>query len=71
MFRGSPGGSDSKKKNLPAVQKTCVQSLDWEDPGEEDMVTQSSILGWRIPMDKGAWWATVSGVAQSQTRLSD
>ena len=26
---------------------------------------------WRIPMDKGAWWATVHGVAKSQTRLSD
>ena len=28
----------------------------------------SCILAWRIPMDRGAWWATVHGVAKSQTR---
>ena len=38
---------------------------------EESMTTHSSILAWRIPMDRGAWWATVHGVAKSQTRLSD
>ena len=48
-------------KNLPAMQKTWVQSLGWEDPPEEDMATHSSILAWRIPMDSGAWWATVLG----------
>ena len=31
-------------KNPPAVQKTWVQSLDWEDPLEEGMATHSSIL---------------------------
>ena len=36
-------------KNLPAVQETWVQSLDWEDPLEEGMATHSSILAWRIP----------------------
>ena len=51
-------------KNLPAVQ-TWVQSLGWEDPLEEGMATQSSILAWRIPMDREAWWATVHGVAKS------
>ena len=35
-------------KNLPAVQKTSVQSLGWEDPLEKGMATQSSILAWRI-----------------------
>ena len=35
-----------------------VQSLGWEDPLEEDMATHSSILAWRIPMDRGAWRAT-------------
>ena len=34
------------------------------------MATYSSILAWRIPMDRGAWRATVHGVAKSQTRLS-
>ena len=48
-----------------------VQSLGWEDLLEEDMATHSSILAWRIRMDRGAWWATVHGVAKSQTRLSD
>jgi len=36
-------------KNLPALQETQVQSLDWEDPLEKGMVTHSSILAWRIP----------------------
>ena len=35
------------------------------------MATHCSILAWRIPMDRGAWWATVHGVAESQTRLSN
>ena len=55
-------------KNLPAVQETWVQSLGWE---EEGMATHSSILAWRIPMDRGAWWAPVQGVVKSQTQLSD
>ena len=29
------------------------------------MTTHSSILAWRIPMDRGAWWATVHRVAES------
>ena len=33
------------------------------------MATYSSILVWRIPMDRGAWWAIVRGVAKSQTQL--
>ena len=36
-------------KNPPAVCETWVQSLDWEDPLEEEMETRSSILVWRIP----------------------
>jgi len=45
-------------KNLPAMQESWVRSLGWEDPLEEDMTTHSSILAWRIPMDRGALWAT-------------
>ena len=56
-------------RNPPAVQETWVQSLGWEEPLEEDMATHSSILAWRIPMDRGALWATIHGVIKSQTRL--
>ena len=62
--QGFPGGSEG-------MQKTWVQSQGWENPLEESMATHSSILAWRIPMDKGAWQATVHGVAKSQTQLSD
>ena len=48
-------------KNPHAMQETWVQSLGWEDPLEEGMATHSSILAWRIPMDRGAWQATVHG----------
>ena len=41
-------------KNLPAMQETWVQSLGWGDPLEESMVIHTSILAWRIPMDRGA-----------------
>ena len=51
-------------KNLPAMQETWVQSLGWEDPVEEGMVTHSSILSWRIPMDGGAWRAIVNGIVE-------
>ena len=36
-------------KNPPAMWKTWVQFLGWEDPLEEDTATHSSILAWRIP----------------------
>ena len=61
-------------KNLPAMQETQemqAPSLRREDPLEEGMATHSSILAWRIPMDRGAWQAIVHGVAKSQARLSD
>ena len=58
-------------KNLPAMQETWVWSLSWEDPLEKGMAMHSSILDWRIPMDRGAWQATVYWVAKSRTRLSD
>ena len=58
-------------KNPHAVRETWVRSLGWEDPLEESMASHSSILVWRIPMDRGAWQATVHGVTQSQTQLSD
>ena len=49
-------------KRLPGIQETWVGSQEME------MATHSSILVWRIPMDRGAWQATVQGVSKSQTR---
>ena len=45
-------------KNLPAMGKTWVWSLGWEDPLEKGTATHSSILDWRV-----------HGVAKSQTWL--
>ena len=58
-------------RNPPAMWETCVLPPCWEDPLEEDMATHSSIIAWRIPMDRGAWQATVHRVAKSRTWLSD
>ena len=58
-------------KNLLAIQETWIQFLGWEDPLEEGMATHSSILAWRNPMDRGAWWTIVHGVANSWTGLSE
>ena len=47
-------------KNTPAsAGDVQVRSLGQEDPLEEDMAAHSSVLAWRIPMDRGACWATV------------
>ena len=45
--------------------------MHWEDPLEEGMATYSIILAWRISVDRGAWRATVHGVTESPTQLSD
>ena len=47
----------------PAVQESQVRSL------EEGMATHTSILAWRIPIDRRAWQAKVHGVRKSQTWL--
>ena len=41
-------------KNPPAMRETWLRSLGWEDPLEEGIEAHSSILAWRIPMDRGA-----------------
>ena len=69
-------------KNLPAMEETWVQSLDREDPLEQEMATHSRILAWRIPwkeepggiqgyspMDRETWQAIVQGVAKGQAQL--
>ena len=57
-------------KNLPSyvgMEEPWIQSLEWEDALEKGMATHSSILAWRIPMNRGAGQATVHGVAKSDT----
>ena len=60
-------------KNLPAMQETqemWIQSLDQEDPLEEEMAIHSSILAWKIPWTEEPGRLQSLG-SQSQTRLSD
>ena len=52
------------------MQETWVRSLGWEDSLEKGMATHSSTIAWRIPMNRGAWWAALHGVAKSQTKHS-
>ena len=56
---------------MQETQELKLQSLGQEGPLEKEMAAHSSILAWRNPMDRGAWRATVHGVAKSWTRLSD
>ena len=46
-----------------------VRSLGWQDPLREGMARHSSILAWRIHMDRGAWRATIHRAAKSWTWL--
>ena len=57
-------------KNLPVMQETWVQFQGQEDPLEKEMATHSSILGWRISMDRGAWEAIVQGVTRVRHDLA-
>ena len=58
-------------KNLSVVWETWALFLGLEDPLEEGMATHSSILAWRIRMDRGAWKAAVHEVVKSWTLLSN
>ena len=72
-MRGFPSGTSGKEPawQCQRLKEIWVRSLGREDPLEEGMATQSSILSWGIPMDRVAWQATVNGVAKSGTQLSD
>ena len=61
------GTSSLSLVSQSALWETWVRSLVREDPLEEGMATHSSILAWRIPMDRGAWWAAVQGAPESNT----
>ena len=61
-----------KKIHLPMKEtQVQVQSLGGEDHLEKETATHSSILAWKLPMDRGTWRAAVHGVAKNQTWLSD
>ena len=64
-LRSGPSLVAQMVKNLPAVQKTQVQPVGWEDPLEKGMAAQSSILALRALMVRGAWWAAVYGVTHT------
>jgi len=50
------------------MQETWVQPMGWEDALEEGMATHSSILAWRIPMNREAWWATIQSLGLQRVR---
>ena len=52
---------------LMRINEVCFM-YSWEGPLEEEMATHFCLEN---PMDRGAWRATVHGVAKSWTRLSD
>ena len=55
----------------PAMWETWIQSLGWEDPLEKGNGNPLQYSCLENSMDRGAWEATVHGVAKSRTRLSD
>ena len=87
IFLGFPGGSDSKESacnagnlgSIPGLGRSPggghgnpLQYFCLENPhGQRSLAGYSSIFAWRIPMDRGAWQATVHGITKSQTRMSD
>jgi len=69
MYLGFPAASDSEESACNAGDPGSIPGLG-RSPGEEDgNPLQYSCLG--NSMDRGAWWATVYGIAKSQTQLSD
>ena len=68
-FMGFPGSSDGKESACNA--ETRIRSLDWEDPLDKENGYPLQYSHLKNSMDRGAWWATVHGVAKSCTRLSD
>ena len=69
MFRASLVAQ--RIKHLPATWETLVRSLGQEDPLEKEMATHSSILAWSIPWTEKPGSLQPTGVAKSQTQLSN
>ena len=70
-YLGFPGGSVVKN---PPVSAGDAGDTGWflgqEDSLKQEIATHPSILAWKSPKDRGAWWATVHRVAKSWTQLS-
>ena len=66
-MKGFSSGSDGKESACNAEDLGSIPGLGRSL--KESMATHSSILALRIPMDRGAWWATVHGVAKSWIQL--
>ena len=62
---GFPGGSDSKESTCNVGDLGLIPGLGGSLDGGR--ATHSSILAWRIPMDRGAWWAIVHEAAELDT----
>ena len=68
VFFGFPGGSEGKESTCNVGDLGSIPGLGRSPEG--GMAVHSSILAWRIPMDRGAWWDATHGAANSQTWLS-
>ena len=68
VFLGFPGGSDDKEYTCNVGDLGSVPGLGRSPGGGHGNPLQYPCL--ENPMDRGAWWATVHGVAKSQTRLN-
>ena len=62
-YMGFPGSSAGKESACNMGDLGSIPGLERSPGGGQ--ATHSSILAWRIAMDRGAWWATVHGVAKS------
>ena len=69
MISGFPSGSDGKESACNAGDLSLTPGLGRSPREGNDNPLQYSCLG--NPMDRGAWWVIVCGIAKSQTRLSD
>ena len=68
VFLAFPGGSDGKKFPCNVGDLGSIPGLGRSPGGEHGNLLQYPCL--ENPMDRGAWWAAVHGVAKSRTRLN-
>ena len=72
MNKDFPGGTVGKEYacSMQKTQERPVRSLGQEDALGEKMAAPSSIFAWRIPMDRGAWRATVHAWGQKESDMT-